>query len=735
MQEIPGKDLDGNQRPLDGDEDNTATMDMGVYEYNPDAPTIAVGVEEIDFYATIGGDNPIPQTLWIRNCGGETLNWEITGQDDWLTVTPDTGTSDGELVQVSLNANIAGLTRKTHYKTLTIADPAAVNLSRKVRVRLHLGKGTIHVPGEYSSIQTAFGRAIPGETVVVAPGTYYERLDLYPKRVTLRSSDGPATTIIDGESAVGHVILCENGVDTDTVIDGFTIANGYWPYSDWGQGGGGMYNLRSSPTVRNCVFRGNHATYSGGGIANTFNSHPTLLNCTFEGNSARSGAGLHNDIGCSPIVRDCVFRNNNASSAGGGIYNFSFSGAKIHNCRFLGNRADFGGAMYNGSSKANIFGCEFTGNTANEDGGAIAGYGGEQRISNCTFVANSAGVDAGTILSSSNSNAVLNNCIIWDSYSPTGNHIYDNESTTVVTHSVVQDGWLGDSNIDTDPVFVANPDDGGDGWGDDPETAGVDESLNDDFGDLRLQAGSPCIDAGKNDAVPADVFDLDGDGDITEPVPFDLQGLLRFLDDPATDDTGVGVAPIVDIGAYEYHSALVLGDCDSDGDLDRDDLRKLAKCTGGVNNDVIESCSCCDMDGDSDVDLVDYSFFQQNMTVPEFGDGDCDVDGDVDSGDLQTFVGCLSVPGIAAEEGCLCSDLDGDGDVDLDDYRHLQRIVTDPFAGSADLDRDGDVDLVDFGLLQSAFGGLAGSSADLDDDGYVDLDDYLLLNQQFGGPQ
>jgi len=77
-------------------------------------------------------------------------------------------------------------------------------------------------------------------------------------------------------------------------------------------------------------------------------------------------------------------------------------------------------------------------------------------------------------------------------------------------------------------------------------------TADDDYGDLRLQHGSPCIDAGDNAAVPADISDLDGDGDVTEPIPFDLAGMARFFDDLLTPDTGLGTPPIVDMGAYEY---------------------------------------------------------------------------------------------------------------------------------------------------------------------------------------
>ena len=47
-----------------------------------------------------------------------------------------------------------------------------------------------------------------------------------------------------------------------------------------------------------------------------------------------------------------------------------------------------------------------------------------------------------------------------------------------------------------------------------------------------------------------DVFDLDGDGNVTEPEPFDLAGQPRFVDEPSTPNTGAG-DPVRDTGAFE----------------------------------------------------------------------------------------------------------------------------------------------------------------------------------------
>ncbi len=85
-----------------------------------------------------------------------------------------------------------------------------------------------------------------------------------------------------------------------------------------------------------------------------------------------------------------------------------------------------------------------------------------------------------------------------------------------VTHSDVQGGYDGDGNIDADPLFV--------------DAAG---------GDLHLTSGSPCVDTGDAASLPDDVADLDGDADVSEPLPVDLDGAPRVAGEA------------LDLGAYE----------------------------------------------------------------------------------------------------------------------------------------------------------------------------------------
>jgi hypothetical protein len=175
-------------------------------------------------------------------------------------------------------------------------------------------------------------------------------------------------------------------------------------------------------------------------------------------------------------------------------------------------------------------------------------------------------------LNLSSSSATLSNCIVWGAPIRT-----DTGTTLTATYSDIQGNLPGLGNVDTDPLF-ANP----------------------GTGNYRLLPGSPCIDAGSNANVPADTADLDGDGNVTEPLPFDLAGAGRFADDPYAPDTGAGTVPIVDIGAYEHH----LADATGDGHVDFVDLLKLVYSFGTLKGDAGFD-PACDFNHDGAVDVVD----------------------------------------------------------------------------------------------------------------------------------
>ncbi|MHC5002898.1 MAG: choice-of-anchor Q domain-containing protein, partial [Planctomycetota bacterium] len=151
-------------------------------------------------------------------------------------------------------------------------------------------------------------------------------------------------------------------------------------------------------------------------------------------------------------------------------------------------------------------------------------------------------------------------------------------------------------NIEADPAFARPPDPGLDlDWG----------TEDDDYGDLRLQPGSPCIDAGHNWGLPVDAFDLDGDGRTSELIPFDLDGNPRISADDERLDHGCGVPAVVDMGAYEHQhdpvDQVLLGDINADGAVDTADLMEILVDWGPCE----EPCCLSDLDLNGHVDVDD----------------------------------------------------------------------------------------------------------------------------------
>jgi parallel beta-helix repeat protein/predicted outer membrane repeat protein len=319
---------------------------------------------------------------------------------------------------------------------------------------------TIYVPDDISTIQAGIDACTDGDTVMVRDGTYTgdgnRDIDFLGKAIVVMSENGPEATIIDceGDSLDPHRgFHIHTGEDSSSVLQGFTIQNGYMrgPYPQ--NTGGGMLIEDSNPTVINCTFRGNYATYCGGvknsysnptltnctfsgnsgGMDNSrssptitncmfndnlgigmynYDSHPTITNCTFSGNSSGlDGGGIYN-FNSDPTITNCTFSGNSAGENGGGLYNVNTSYPTITNCTFIGNSAAKGGGMYIISPPTAVTHCAFIENTAAVNGGGLynSGYA-STTYTNCTFIGNSAGNDGGGIYNQVNY-ATFTNCVI-----------------------------------------------------------------------------------------------------------------------------------------------------------------------------------------------------------------------------------------------------------------------------------------------------------------------------------
>ena len=240
----------------------------------------------------------------------------------------------------------------------------------------------------------------------------------------------------------------------------------------------------------------------------TMDDHPTI------------GAGMYLENSDAMIVQ-CVFTRNTAETIAGAVANRAGSPTFV-NCKFYGNDGGWScGAFYNQASGAPAFiNCLFYENVADQ-GGAICNMIGSMSFTNCTIADNRATHRGGAIYDYAG-DATLRNCILWDNAAPKAGteQIENAKGTTTITHSNVKGGWSGTSNLgrDADPLFV--------------------DPANDDY---RLQAGSPCRNAGHSALLPADVADISSNGNRTETLPNDLALKPRVEGDS------------VDMGAFEWH--------------------------------------------------------------------------------------------------------------------------------------------------------------------------------------
>ncbi len=160
-----------------------------------------------------------------------------------------------------------------------------------------------NVPGDVPTIQAALEAAYWGDTVLVAPGTYSpstngESFPLRPRSgVTLTSSVGAASTILDAEGTAG-VVSCTDCSAT-TTISGFTITGGNTDE------GGGVFLRDASPDIEWCLIVGNTAT-SGGGIFINGSSEPHVYRCTLFENEAPEGSGITHRGGGDVSVRETI---------------------------------------------------------------------------------------------------------------------------------------------------------------------------------------------------------------------------------------------------------------------------------------------------------------------------------------------------------------------------------------------------------------------------------------------
>ncbi|MGH7244658.1 MAG: hypothetical protein ACREJD_14695 [Phycisphaerales bacterium] len=180
------------------------------------------------------------------------------------------------------------------------------------------------------------------------------------------------------------------------------------------------------------------------------NDSTVLQDCRFEENQTdrTMGAGVTILAPSAQIVY-CEFRRNRALRAPGGAvalavqYGFSTG---FYSCVFESNSATHGGAIYQERNRIDVARCVFVGNTAEVEGGAIAGIGGTTAAS--LFVRNRAGGSGGAIATTGYLGAKIGACTFVSNTAGVGAAINSYSSGLNVTQCLFAD------NVSSSPAGV-----------------------------------------------------------------------------------------------------------------------------------------------------------------------------------------------------------------------------------------------------------------------------------------
>jgi len=309
-----------------------------------------------------------------------------------------------------------------------------------------------NVPSQYATIQSAINASVHGDTVLVTPGTYLENINFRGKNIVLTStfyiSNDPSlisSTIIDGSSPTHQdtgscVIICR-GEDSTAVLQGFTITRGTgtkWNdehFAGFFREGGGILVALSSPIIQNNIIHGNFVPLVAG------------VNST-GGGGIRMGDGY-------PRFFNNVVMNNSANYGGGVVLNYT--GGQLKNNVICAN---FGSFQYGAGT-----------------GIWINGVNTRQIILiNNTVIANRSTLGICGIYGSGS--VLIKNNLVWGNTSPSNLQV---SGALNVTYSLIQGGYPGAGNIDTNPMFADT--------------------------NYILQSSSPCIDKGDSSAIYNDLPD------------------------------------------------------------------------------------------------------------------------------------------------------------------------------------------------------------------------------------
>ena len=284
---------------------------------------------------------------------------------------------------------------------------------------------TINVPADYPTIQAGINAAVNNDTVLVAPGLYYENVCFNGRTIVVTShfaiDQNPEyifSTIIDGSRPhhpdTASTVVFNLGTGAETVLQGFTIRGGHgtmhsWSAGQWDRMGGGVFMFNSLGTIKYNYITDNYVDWEptvhaggGGGIMLQY-SYAWVENNIITHNHGNYGAGIAHGHGTSFVTNNVI------------AYNW-------------------GGEVY-GSAGLQI-------------------YNGTITLQNNTIVGNKSVLPGGGFRIFGTVAATIRNNIVWYNEAPSSPQLCD---VGAIYYCNVQGGWpTGSDNIDLEPRLSAD---------------------------------------------------------------------------------------------------------------------------------------------------------------------------------------------------------------------------------------------------------------------------------------
>lgn len=298
-----------------------------------------------------------------------------------------------------------------------------------------VGLGT----GSLSTLKAALGAAKTGQTLWIGPGTYREYdLTFAGKSVALRSTQLAAATLVDAQGLGRHFFL-NSGESASTLIDGFTLQNGYGSYYMAGDGGSILISY-SAGEIRNCVIVNSEVSSPsvGGGITVSNATDVVEISyTTIQGCYAKYGGGMaikYSDA----WIHDCVLTENMALNGGGGLDYYNSTGT-TERVTLRSNTADFGGGIYGYmmQSTSVLRDLNFIDNAAATYGGGLDLTSSSNPVCRNLYFYDNSAVSGGAIATAFSANPTFYNVRAWyNTVGSKGGAIYSEDASPRYYHLV-----------------------------------------------------------------------------------------------------------------------------------------------------------------------------------------------------------------------------------------------------------------------------------------------------------